>query len=133
MLPVAKVLGPGFREAGYRRALDKEPDGGGDGMFFVDISGGGQGRPFWGAGGTIRNLNVTVIVRYFRTADRRGTHRIAADDMTRLGDVCANPDNYDPQVTGIRSVRFLGASRALDLPRSEIWEARFEVEWQRLA
>lgn len=131
MLPVAQALGPKFREAGYRRALDKEPDGGSDGMYFVDISGGSQGRPFWGDGGTIRSLDVVVLVRYFRSADRRGTHRVASEDMRRIGDVCSDPANFDPQLTGIRSVSFLGASRALALPTSELWEARFQIEWQR--
>jgi hypothetical protein len=123
----------GMREAGYRRALDREPDGSA-GIYYVEASGGSQGRPFWGEpGSTVRTLSVSVLVRYFRSADRRYTHQLAADDMRRIGDHCESPANYDTLTSGVRSVRYLGAQRTASLPTSELWEATFEVEWQRTA
>lgn len=124
-----RAIAPRLREAGYRRALGDEPEGGSDGMFMVDVPSGTQGRPMFGDGCAARVLTVVVLVRYFRV-DRRAALRSGADDMRRLRDMCSDPRSYSTATNGVRSITYLGGSRVADEARSEIWEARFSVEWQ---
>ncbi len=126
----------GFKSSGYRFDLDKEPDSAIDGTYYLDIAQVDPHARNWGTGETISEVIVTVRVAYFRgggdknEGDRQGVLRNAADDAMRIADICENPSNYNAATTGIREIRYQGSRRTGELPRFEIWESRFWVQWR---
>jgi len=136
-LALITTASPGtLTRSAYRFTLDKEPDSGPDGLYFVDITGADAYERKWGSGETIITGRVSVRTAYFRGGgsagggDRRAVMRNASDDCQLIADVCENPDNYNSSASGIRSIIFEGFSRVADLPRSEVWETRFTVQWR---
>lgn len=126
----------GFKKSPYRFMLAKEPDSAIDGLYFVDIASIEPHNRTFGATETIWNLTATVEVGYFRGGgdldggDRQSTTRNAANDVMRIADVIQNSSGYDGANSGVREIRFLGASRTVDKPASEVWEVRFFVQWR---
>jgi len=136
-LALITTASPGtLTRSAYRFTLDKEPDSGPDGLYFVDLAGADAYERKWGSGETIITGRVSVRTAYFRGGgsagggDRRTVMRNASDDCQLIADVCENPDNYNSSASGIRSIIFEGFSRVGDLPRSEIWETRFTTQWR---
>ena len=128
---------PRFRLSPSRFTFEKEPEGGRDGTFRVELSDLTGLRPLHGIGDAIRMASdLAVQVAYFRGGgdlgggDRKSLNRRALDDMLDIADACESDTTYDSENTGIRVVRFLGFERLMDLERAEIWQARFGVEWE---
>lgn len=125
-----------WRPSGYRYALDKEPDSGMHGKYFISLQAIVDRDPKWGTGENIQHGRVTVRTSYFRGGgdagggDIQSVMRDAADDCQIIGDVLENPENYNSIVTGIRQVRCRGSAKVVDKPHGEIWETTFDVEWR---
>ena len=125
-----------FTRSGYRFTLDKEPDTAPDGLYFLDMVRGDPHLRRWGDGSQITDGIVTVRLLYGRPGgnagggDRQSVLRNAADDCSKLADVCENPANYGSSTSGIRIVTFDGFARVETGGHMEIWEARFKVQWQ---
>lgn len=130
----------GFQKAQNRFTLDREPDGGRDGLYRCELRAVETTRQAFGTSEVWRNAGqVVVAVAYFRGGgdaggatggDRKSVNRRVLDDVFALVSACENDATYDAQNTGIRVVRWRSFSRAADLPRAEIWEIAFDVEWQ---
>jgi len=127
----ASTTGGRFFQVAYRRALEHGPTPGADGYFSVEAPSARLGRPFWGGPDVIRLVNVVIDVAYFRFENRRQSQRNGWQDLARIGDLCENPPNGHWSSTGIRAVTRWGGIESRQLPRSEIWTTRFEVEWQQ--
>jgi hypothetical protein len=68
---------------------------------------------------------------YFRSADRRQAQRDALQDCHRIADLCESPAGYAFATTGIRQVRMIEIHQVVDKAQLEVWEIRFNVEWQQ--
>lgn len=125
-----------FRAAPYRYLPQEKPDSAMDGQYFISLERITERDPHWGTGENIQRGVVTVQVSYYRGGgdagggDRQSVMRNAGDDCQVIGDVCENPENYNPTVTGIRRISCVGSTRTHDLPRAEVWETTFNVEWR---
>lgn len=125
-----------FTRSGYRFTLEGEPDSAPDGLYFLDMQSVQPHLRRWGDGSQITDSIVTVRLLYGRPGgalhdgDRQGVLRNAADDCSKLADVCENPSNYGSSTSGIRIVTFQGASRISDRKLGEIWEVKFAAQWQ---
>ncbi len=125
-----------FTRSPYRFTLDREPDSGPDGMYSIDLTSADAYSRKWGTGENICTARVAVRVAYFRGGGNKGggdrftVMRVAADDCQLIADVIENPDNYNASASGISVVVFEGYSRVGDLPKAEIWECRFTVQWR---
>ena len=120
----------------YRFPLDREPESGPDGRYSVEIV---SVAPFdrkWGTGENVVTAAVVVRVAYNRFGgdagggDRFTVNRHANSDAMLIADVVENPDNYNSSASGISVVKFQGVNRLSDLPKSEIWETRFDVTFR---
>jgi len=127
----ASTTGGRFFQVAYRRALEHGPNPGCDGFFSVEVPSARLGRPFWGGPDVVRVFDCVIDVAYFRFEDRRRSQRNGWQDLARIGDLCESPPNGNWSGTGIRSVTKWGGIASRQLPRSEIWTTRFEVEWQQ--
>ena len=125
-----------FTRSAYRFTLDKEPDAGPDGKYFIDIVGVLPYARKWGTGENIATAQVAIRVAYNRLGgdlgggDRRVVQQNAASDSMLIADVCENPDNYNPSASGISIVVFQGFSRVQDIGKTEIWETRLDVTFR---
>lgn len=126
----------GFEASGYRYLPEREPDSAMDGKYFITLERITERDPHWGTGENIQHGIVTVQTSYYRgggdagEGDRQSVMRNAADDCQILGDVCENPENYNPTVTGIRRISCTGSTKVHDLKKAEVWETTFSVEWR---
>ncbi len=124
----------GFTASGYRYTLEKEPESGMDGKYFISVQRITGREPKWGTGENLIDSVVTVQTSYYRgggdagDGDRQSVMRNAADDCQIIGDVLENPDNYNSDVTGIRHINCTGSLKVHDLPKAEVWETTFEVQ-----
>ncbi len=125
-----------FTRSAYRFTMEKEPDSGPDGMYSIDVTSVEAYSRKFGTGENVSIANLAIRVAYFRgggnkgEGDRFNVMRHAADDLQLIADVCENPENYNASSSGISVVVYDGFSRVADLPKSEIWEARFTVTWR---
>lgn len=130
------VAGLGFRLNDSRHAFEDEPEGGSDGTFRVEETTATTLTEMFGISQMFRVSALAVQLRYFRGGgdmgggSRKNVVMRALDDMLAIADACEDDRTYDSETTGIRVVRFQGFSRTADLERSEIWSARFDVEWE---
>ncbi len=121
--------------SGYRYTLDKEPDSGMDGKYFLSVTDVTPRERYWGTGEYITDGHVVVQLSYFRGGgdagggDRQTVMRHAADDCQQIADICENPENYNSSVTGLRQVLYQGSTKVHDLSKAEVWEVRFFVQW----
>ncbi len=121
--------------SGYRYTLDKEPDSGMDGKYFLSVTDVTPRERYWGTGEYITDGHVVVQLSYFRGGgdagggDRQTVMRHAADDCQQIADICENPENYNSSVTGLRQVLYQGSTKIHDLSKAEVWEVRFFVQW----
>lgn len=131
---------PRFRLSPSRFEFDKEPEGGMDRSFRVELGAESPLRPYHGIAQAFRQLSdLAVQVAYFRgggtlggTAggDRKSINRRTLDDMVDISVACESDATYDSENTGIRVVRFTSFARVADLERVEMWACRFDVEWE---
>lgn len=133
----AKAEATRFRQATDRFELDREPEGGRDRTYNITVGHVVPVRSDFATGQQVRSMStLNVQLAYFRGGgdagggDRKSINRQALDDMFALVALAQDPEGYDPTNTGIRRVRFLGYQRLADLPRSEIWQVSFDVEWE---
>lgn len=125
-----------FVRSAYRFTLDKEPESGPDGRYFIDLSSVAPYSRKYGTGENVCTASVSVRVAYNRLGgdlnggDRQTVNRNAASDSMLIADVCENPDNYNSSASGISIVVFNGFARALDVGKTEIWETKFDVTFR---
>lgn len=131
------LVAAGFRKSSYRFRFDREPEGGRDGMFRVEVPSVDPVRADWATGQRVWNLGtLSVQLAYFRGGgdagggDRKSVGKRALDDIDIVISTLQDPDGYVAATTKIRAVRFNSFAKASDLPRSEIWEVKFDVEFE---
>lgn len=132
----ASTRSGGFTRSAYRFTLDKEPESGPDGRYFLDMVRVDPHLRRWGDGSKITDSTISVRLLYARPGggagggDRQSVMRNAADDCDKLADVCENPANYGSSTSGIRIVTFQSAQRVQQTSHGEIWEVLFACQWQ---
>lgn len=133
------LAGGGFRPSGYRMSPQSEPDGGMDGLYYLDLNPVAPKGRSWGTGENIWLGTMTVQLGYYRGGGDQGGPTVGGDlksvtvrannDCMRVSDLCENPDAY---LAGgaIREVRYLGHGRSFTGKKTEVWTVRFSVEWR---
>jgi hypothetical protein len=143
----ATVEGVGkWRESDYRFALDKEPDSGINGAFYVDWDVSLPLERMYGRFINHSTAEVIVEIGYHRGGgdfDQGSIKSVAKNalfDAQQIADFVENPkaelhasvSAYDSANTGIREIRYMNTKRVSAGQHHDVWAIRFWVQFESL-
>lgn len=118
-----------FRCSNYTQRLAQDTDARTECLFYVDVESIGADGTSFADSTRAHNAVVVVQVRYL-VNDLQAILRSAVDDLVHMADRLQDSRSYAQDQTGICRVAYLGATRTTARKESEIWQARFSIDWR---